>query len=485
MATASSNIPMIKDAIKECEARIASLSNQLKEVQEEQRRWERQLAFAMAMELDHLNKCPAETLIKIFEICLAPNHLRIRTLLLVCKKWYQLIVKTPTLWNRIEVCFPEYYSLERPICLITYVKVCKQRSGDLKLEVTLDFEGIVDAVDYHKGILSDLIQGECFKCFLDGLNPDYSYQFECSTYKRRMKQLIDTVRALVGEGSKDMKRWSSFHLTLPYKNGGLEEIIPTLSLLNGPMNSLYNLSIERTTGWHDHSSYDKLFDRFPGLNDCSRVERLKLRRTRIELIPIQYSAIKYLDIVVDHGRDLSNISNLRSLETLAITVSRMRLNSNVDLFRKGKVHYDFPYLRYVKITGRLNNDWFGVLNFNTPSLRNVSVDLQEWIHSSTLPFSAKSSQNPPLIVTFTAGDVCTVSSGKSKRWSNTEFEIAFRQVLTYFSSAEQITFRISTDEILREVLSGRIKGGQQSPTVFMEVKGDLIRLHHAETIEPS
>jgi hypothetical protein len=481
--TSSTSIDTIKDAIKTCEARIESLDKQLKEAQEEQRWWERQLGFATARGLDHFNKCPVEIFIEIFQTYLAPNHLRIRTLLLVCKKWYELVMRTPSLWNRVVVRFPEP-SVDRPFGLIPYVEACKKRSGNLKLEVTLDLEVIGDNEEYHNSVLWSLIRGGCADCLFEGLNPNYNYQFDCPIYDQRKEEVIDTVRALVGEGSKDMAKWSTFDLTLPYTDGGIKEIAPALLLLDGPTSSLRSTSIYGLNRWLYHPSDDDIFDRFPGLTDCSSVERLVLRAADIGSIPIQYSSIKHLDIVIDHESDLLSISNLRSLETLDITVLDRR-DSEAELSRQENVRHRFLFLHSMKITGYLDNGWFRVLNFDAPLLKNLSVELWKWNRSSTDPFDMKFPQISPRIVTFKAHSASMDSSGELRSWENEELETAFCQVLRHFSSAEWITFRLPTDDTLRKVLLDRTKSGQQCPTVYMERKGDLFRLHHAEAIESS
>jgi hypothetical protein len=475
--TSSTSIDTIKDAIKTCEARIESLDKQLKEAQEEQRWWERQLAFTMAIGLDYFNKCPLEILVEIFQIYLTTNHRHIRRLLLVCKKWYNLVMNTPSLWNRIDVRFSEP-STGRSLHFIPYVQACKQRSENLKLEVTLDLEAVGDVEDYHTGVIWSHIHGECADCLLEGLNPHYSHQSECSIYEQRKEEVINTVRELVGEGSKDMTRWSSFDLTLPYMNGGIKEIAPALFLLDGPTNSLHNISIHNLSDWFDLSGDDEMFDQFPGLTDCSRVERLKLRRTDIDSMPIQYSSIKHLDIFINHESDLLSISNLSSLETLQMMVLG-RPDSNDDLPRQENVRHKFPCLHSMEMTGDLDNDWFEALSFDTPPMRNFSLNLWEWHRPSTDPFDMKFPKISSRIVIFKADSARMVSPEKSRAWKNREFEVAFDQVLRHFSSAERITFRVSTDEILRRVLLNRIISGHQCPTVYMEKRGDLFRLHHA------
>jgi hypothetical protein len=478
--TSSTSIAEIKDAIKACEERIQSLNNQLKEAKEEQRRWERQLTIT-ARGLDHINKYPIEILTEIFQTYLTFNHRHIRRLLLVCKKWYKVVKNAPSLWNRIDVFFPEA-SAGQSFDLIPYVQACKGRSENLKLEVTLDLGNFADPEDYHTSVLWSLVHGECSECLIEGLSPNYTYQFECAMYEQRKEEAIDTVRVLVGEDSKDMARWSSFDLNIPYMDEAIKEIAPALLLLNGPTNSLHSISIYSLDRWFNISYDDDMFNRFPGITDCSRVERLKLRGTAIGSIPIQYSSIRHLDIMINYPDELLDISSMKSLETLDITIMR-RHNSDVDLPGQGNVRSSFPCLYSMQIAGYFDNNWLEALNFDAPSLRMFSVSLWEWNRLSSDSFAMKFPNISPRIVTFIAGDVRMVPSSPIRYWNNEEFEKALFQVLHHFSRAERIVFRLSTDEILNKVLLDRTKRQQRCPTVYIERKGDLFRLHHAETIE--
>ncbi|KAG8812044.1 hypothetical protein FRC19_003414, partial [Serendipita sp. 401] len=53
---------------------------------------------------DRINNLPAELLLNILKLHLSSEHVRINAdLMLVCKKWKELVASTPSFWNRVEV----------------------------------------------------------------------------------------------------------------------------------------------------------------------------------------------------------------------------------------------------------------------------------------------------------------------------------------------------------------------------------------------
>lgn len=185
----------------------------------------------MTKGLDHVNKCPAEIFVEIFRLFITPEHRRIRTLLLVCKKWNGLIMNTPSLWNCVDLYFDSRPSVDQPASLAPYVQACKQRSQNPTLDVHLNLKNIGNAFEYHMALAKNSIQRECQNCLLTAcLGDDDSWG--CSRFEERIDELIDTVRVLVGDNSNDMARWSSLHLAFPGQ-GDIFEFAPAFCLFNG------------------------------------------------------------------------------------------------------------------------------------------------------------------------------------------------------------------------------------------------------------
>jgi hypothetical protein len=510
MATKTpNNIHMIEDAIKECELRIENLTNQLKEAQKERQRWEIQLASAKGR--DYFNKCPVEILIKIFQLYLARNHQAISSLLLVCKRWYELVMKNPSLWNRIHLGI-SFTPGNQPFRLVPYIQACKQRSENLKLDITLDLKDITDAREWHRSLIEILLKEECNDC-LSWVVSDFTYrdgsdyQYHCSRFEQRIENMVKIMRVLVGEGSKDMARWSTLRIALPRYQEYIRAIVPIFSLLNGTTHSLRDLAIDGSDEWDNPSNYEELEDlenlealkQFPSPIDCSQLERLAISSVHFNNNPVQWSNIKHLDVAVALQSDLSIISDIVSLETLKIRIPNLYDSRR----QTGQVvEHCFSHLHSLTVTGRIPNDWFEVFNLDAPVLRHFSVQLCDNGRYDIKKFDVKFPQISPQTVIFRYEDDFdseendseendsddSDSSDNDSRTSTkgrnyTDSEKAIRRVLHHFSSAKQIIFGNFPDEMIHTALTEMIENGQQCPlSVYTERKGDFCRLHHAETI---
>jgi hypothetical protein len=487
MATNFSNdIHIIEDAIKQCESQIERLKSQLKDAEEERQRWERQLALARAKSLDYFNRCPAEIFIEIFQIYLTPEHRNIRSLLLVCKKWHDLVMKTPSLWNRIDLFLPAI-PVDRPFRLIPYVQACKQRSENLKLDVVLDLRNLGSKEELHNDLLKRSIKGDCRSCLLNVLSTITENHTDCYTFEQRMEELFNTVQVLVGEDSKDITRWSSLRIALPYFREVLLTLAPAWVSLNGPKMSLLDLSIEGLDRWLYLVSGDeeRQFSLFPGPSDWSQVQRLSVYHSDFHWIPVKWSSIKHLYVTIGSGSDLLAVSNLTSLETLRIDVVDPPDLSWYPM-AEDLVDYYFPRLHTLSIIGYIPNDWFEAFKFKAPALTDFSIYLCETGRYLNEAFDMAFPQISPRIVTFTDNDAYYDLGRFGNVWDDIEPEKAVQKALSHFSSADQIIFGGFTDELIRKALVEAIQNNQQCPaSVYTERKGDFVRLHHAAAIDSS
>jgi hypothetical protein len=485
----SSDIHMIKDEIKKCESRIESLKNQLKDVQAERQRWERKLEFVERRGLDYINKCPVEILVEIFHLYLTPRHRRIRTFLLVCKKWYDVVMKTPSLWAQIDLYFPPAPRFDRSFGFIPYIQACKQRSMNLPLNINLDLQDIGNTRDYHSYVLDSLYMWECADCLYDTLSDALDKiddVHECLAFEKPVKELAKILVSLVGDGSKDMIRWLNVRILLPSDEESIRAIAPACACLGGPMNSLRNLSVEGLDKWLEIASDDEDFQNIPGPYDWSRIERLKARFD-ISSIPTRCPFLKHLDIDLDTGFNALELSELTSLETLAITTYTYSLEQPtlaLNLLRQRNTQHHFPHLHSMSITGYVPEDWFEAFKFDLPSLRYFSMHLLGPGLLSSKPFDTKFPRAFPRTVRFKIGMIHDEDTGIAKLgvWNDVDSRDAAYQILHHFSSAEEVIFSGFDEKMVREVVSDRINSGQQCPTsVYREDRGNFLRIHFGLT----
>jgi hypothetical protein len=382
-----------------------------------------------------------------------------------------------------------YSPVDEPFRLIPYVQACKQRSGNSKLDIILDLQNICNVVDYHTHVLSSLIKGDCRLCLLDaGLDALFAEdsQVECPTFEQRIEEVANTIRVLLGDGPRDMSRWSSLHIALPYYEEVIKALAPAWVLLNGHTRSLTNLSIDGLDRWLELSGdEEEQFAQFPGPSDWSKVERLSFKNSAFRWIPVQWSSIKHLDITIDFQSDLLMVSNLISLETLEINLSALFDPTLIKSTQEAVNHY-FPRLHSLSVTGYLPNGLFEAFKFEAPILKNFSIHLWETGRYMTENFDMKLPRISPRIVTFRDSEAYYDFARFSKVWSEIESEEAVRQFLRHFSSAEQIIFGGFTAKVIHKVLMEVIQDNQQCPiSVYTERKGEFFRLHPTVMTESS
>jgi hypothetical protein len=79
---------------------------------------------------------PTELLIEVFSLALIEHyHPRIRHLLLVCKRWKNVILNAPDLWTEIYLIFSSRDDLD---FIKAYYNACSERSGTNLLKVSID-----------------------------------------------------------------------------------------------------------------------------------------------------------------------------------------------------------------------------------------------------------------------------------------------------------------------------------------------------------
>jgi len=229
--------------LHEKEARIVELEAELSQLRKDHAQLERDLepyrigfSFADVASVQRIsreptdiktapiNRCPDEIICMIFENCvLIPyQHLYIRRLLLVCRRWYTLVTNTAKLWARIGISSPwDLFDIGSRKSLFSYIFACLARSKDLLITVDLDLESllcgdyiakglseyvktIVDEV-YHRPIIEVIEEIEWDECT--------STRFEVEVER--------VIEQLVGVDGEHIKRWGTLTLWLPEWMEGL------------------------------------------------------------------------------------------------------------------------------------------------------------------------------------------------------------------------------------------------------------------------
>lgn len=156
-----------------------------------------------------IHNLPVETICNIFEYVVFSHTTRIRTLLLVCRRWNSIIIHAPRLWSVITIAGPFHPSLFDTI--MGYYKTATRRSQKLPLYVTLDTTSLFLASKFCR-ITRDLllhdsevkergqIWGNCVHM-----------KDQCDTVKQHTLTAYRTLRYMIDLHASKI-RWKSFKL---------------------------------------------------------------------------------------------------------------------------------------------------------------------------------------------------------------------------------------------------------------------------------
>jgi hypothetical protein len=170
------------------------------------------------IETASINRCPAEILCLIFEeyTLISRNHVFIRCLLLVCRRWYLLVANTAKLWARIEILEPwDLLDIISKKPQSSYISACLNRSKDLPITVDLDLEYLVCAnyiirelTGYAKTTV-DEAHHDSITRVIENVQWDY---FTSAKFEVEVERVFERLAGVDGE---HIKRWRKLTLRLP------------------------------------------------------------------------------------------------------------------------------------------------------------------------------------------------------------------------------------------------------------------------------
>lgn len=216
------------DLLHHQERQIVAIESQLKELKERHAELEAQLLpYRIINQLAPsenaaINRCPDEILIFIwwrlfdtdhpFWHC---KHPSIRRLLLVCKRWFRLLMNTPTLWTRISIL--NTWALFHPCgeeSQVPYISACIQRSQAAPFDVRLDLGEFPIRSEYIKKQILKLLFSICDKDEKNRIEThvqQWDTDFSSDLFETRFEQAL---KYLTG-ANLDAQRWDRLSLALP------------------------------------------------------------------------------------------------------------------------------------------------------------------------------------------------------------------------------------------------------------------------------
>lgn len=332
-----------------------------------------------------IDRCPPEILSIIFKYFILDQPSHVRRLLLVCRRWYDLVVQDPQMWNIIRVTVPEQeWNIESwKQSIQPFIKTCLERSRSAHLQVDLDFtnlqgprEQIMDKLDqgfWKSSEEAALEDGDALLLeWLGSLDYDdiLDQEFVAKCVPDHVFCLIDLI---VGQDGRNMERWQSLKIAFP--------IAPELSLLiwpklMRPTPSLSDIQFIHSGHLRDLGSNDPL--PFFESTQCARVGDFADWHTFSRMFP---TSLRELTVGISSElaffRGLTSFTNLTKLCVKSIfgTIDGV----------VGDCAISLPVLREFQLVGKFSSV-LEKIEFHFPTLEEFVLEWGAYVHVQTKPW---------------------------------------------------------------------------------------------------
>ncbi|KAG8813923.1 hypothetical protein FRC19_002096 [Serendipita sp. 401] len=291
---------------------------------------------------DRINNLPTELLLNILKLHLSSEHVRRDAdLMLVCKKWKELVASTPSFWNRIEVT--PHSSLRNVKKCTLMVMYCIRKSGSMPLDLTLDLHRLWNPrtepqedvgpylfVKPWRGHDNDDVIQRISKTAVQSLL-SYTLNLVCAFVKRNkdFEEKAADAQQYLGESRRDdtyvhhMSRWRSFRLLLSQWMDN-DFIQPIFDELSDPAPNLKTLILSHESnnlhwmkGMNDRL-YQHMFQGLQRLREFSVNAAIDLPQFQ----GVQNSLVSLS--IVPNTSSLAGLLNYPNLHTLHLTLNHYR-----------------------------------------------------------------------------------------------------------------------------------------------------------------
>lgn len=311
-----------------------------------------------------IHQCPDEILGFIFSLYLIPRHMCIRRLLLVCKRFYRLVLESPRLWARIQIWDIDQfirYTEKQPSTL--YISACMERSRGLPIDVELDISNVHEKPRRYLGASLNYIDHPLSKYAFDGMVYEYQqYCSEADIYTRYVGEAIERLKCpdrcpdeCLNQSHQNcyIKRWRSLSIDIADRRSLAKCIWDALEPVT------HNFVTIRISGctrnWLDHDEAGSEDGTLDGLEDMEAQQppdfssakslQLPLGRSLLDFkasqAVLQHLDIQfYDDLVILH--ELSMFKHLEILKLCGFSERHTLLNSFT---------IRLPSLKYLELSG--------------------------------------------------------------------------------------------------------------------------------------
>ncbi|CAG7852551.1 SubName: Full=Uncharacterized protein {ECO:0000313/EMBL:CCA71908.1} [Serendipita indica DSM 11827] len=344
----------------------ASLAKKLRTYALQQRQSMILAAQKRANRQTSLGNLPDELLCTIFDYATYLVHPSIRSLMLVCKRFHQIIMGTSTLWTRIDLMFPE--DLMGPhFPTQCYIQACLERSKERLLDITIKLPCKLDPTTYQIDQIEKIVEPK-FGRTVAGYVAEALYESEWQTddgpVQERASCVHRLIELLLGVDQKQMMRWESLKITLPQEIYGPTTFFDNLG---GPTPNLRRLEI------HNLEYADTYLIDEPPFHDLSG-----LRMMTVDYLPsyiVEIPGLTHLDTEYRNGCMFSQLGAFKQLQHLYVRHATDKSDF------KGSV--TLPYLSTLHIHGTCDQ----VLTIlKVPHLERLHISSAQTSLKRPLPF---------------------------------------------------------------------------------------------------
>jgi hypothetical protein len=318
-----------------------------------------------------IHRCPDEILCLFFETFLSlpqdeyfgsPDHTQIRSLLLVCRRWYTLVTNTAKLWARIEASGLDLFDIGSRKSQFPYIFACLNRSTTLPITVALDMRDlsnddyIAESLAQHAKIIVDEDEH-------DGILHQIRFQdwyYRSAWFESQFEPVFER---LIGVDGEHIKRWGTIALHLPDD----EYIaIRAWNILAKGLKAIENVFLEN----FPHASPDIFMPDFGTVKKFSLDSAADEGGTPITRFGLSPSTLKHLETQIRNPSiDLAELSHFRQLRTLCLLC--IYLDNEGNLNESLDFSISLPHLETLSLSG--NYRVLARLRFDFPSLNLLTV----------------------------------------------------------------------------------------------------------------
>lgn len=314
-------------------------------------------------DLAPIHRCPDEVLQTIFELYLISSHDKIRCLLLVCVRWYEVIMDSPKLWARIHISCPiSLFTHPKAQSKLGYIRACVERSRNVPLILDLDFLSFPSCSEYIKLAMREsakAITDEGEHASICSRVGGLIWNYQSPLYVAKVDMIVDN---LVGIQRTNLNRWSSLTLKLPTNRDLAWNI---WKRFGGSFPSLEHLEITNIPE-QPQEEQPQLFT-----PDFSNVRRLSISRTTYSLQHLSLSSTNLISLEITLHYTLSILLELSQF-TMLRELGLRGTSESGQLSLPSPITLALPNLEILELGGCYQD--LCSVNLEFPALKRLILD---------------------------------------------------------------------------------------------------------------